>query len=1044
MKNIKIINASAGSGKTHSITRKIVDAINSGTRPEEIIATTFTNRAARELKERIKGELLADHKLEEANLIYDAYIGTVNSICGRLLEEYALEAGLSPNLKVISEEDGNHLFNIAIENAINKISPHIEPIAYRLGLDGKGNYYQKDSDWRNDVREITEIARRNKISAEQLQACKESSLASIFQYLDLTPKSNLNQELERLLNETLGNQTLSSQKASFKGDSIKCMEKIDYCAQNMNKLSWKDWADLADNKPSKNERDILSPINKKAAEVLHHPQLHKDVSTIIEGVFDCAIDSLDAYANYKKAHGLIDFIDQEAIALDLLSTNQEVAASVKERLKFFVVDEFQDTSPIQLALFLTLSQIIEKSVWVGDPKQSIYGFRDADPSLMQEVVKKVTNKEILDYSWRSRENLVNFTNALFSQAFHHINPSEVILQIPNERKHIAQNGSLEIWYLNAPKKEIEIEALVKGVQDLIQRDIKPGDIAVLCRTNDNCKNLADTLEEAGIRTSLGQTTLLEAYECHYALSALKYMTNPRNNLALIELVNILYPQKTDWLKKIMDKPKDISSLWADEDLLKTLKAANPQVKYWTPLEALEQAINKIDLINKIKVNEIGIFPNPESALNNLEALKKHCQEYTTYSSSYMHTPTIDGFIAYLNEKNPSQAQIIDENAVNILTYHGAKGLEWPWVILADLNTSVNSTIFGVHIEPAANFDPKNPLENRKIHYWPWPFGAKKSFSILDEKTAGLSRSKEIQKLALEEAQRLLYVAMTRPKDGLVITLRKAELKSGPKIYAEWLNILTDKNHNPIVNWQLSNGVSRIVINNSILPIKILEFSGNFTKLATVSNDVYFIEIPTPPCQTEYSPARVNPSSPELGDNDDIDTGDAWKEIHNFNQRINIKGKPEMDHLGNAIHGYLAIDSQAFSESKRLEVAQRLIRQWKMESTLEASEIVIAGKNLMDFLEQNYRDYKIFREWPIVWVKNNGQLLQGWIDMMLELPDGYVIIDHKSYPGKNSESRVKKYAPQLGVYKQAVEKSTGKTVKEVLIYLPVSGLIMKMS
>lgn len=104
--------------------------------------------------------------------------------------------------------------------------------------------------------------------------------------------------------------------------------------------------------------------------------------------------------------------------LDLAQYNEAFRASLGDRIQLLMADEFQDTSPIQLALFLALHELAGKSVWVGDPKQAIYGFRGTDPQLMEEVVALITESGVLDSSWRSRENLINCTNALFSEVFH--------------------------------------------------------------------------------------------------------------------------------------------------------------------------------------------------------------------------------------------------------------------------------------------------------------------------------------------------------------------------------------------------------------------------------------------------------------------------------------------------------------------------------------------------------------------------------------------------------------------------------------------------
>jgi ATP-dependent exoDNAse (exonuclease V) beta subunit len=99
-----------------------------------------------------------------------------------------------------------------------------------------------------------------------------------------------------------------------------------------------------------------------------------------------------------------------------------------------MVDEFQDTNPIQLSLFLALNELVGRSIWVGDSKQAIYRFRGTDPLLMNEVVSLIGKTKILDCSWRSRKKLVEFTNAIFSEVFHEMNENKVCLDIPTQRK----------------------------------------------------------------------------------------------------------------------------------------------------------------------------------------------------------------------------------------------------------------------------------------------------------------------------------------------------------------------------------------------------------------------------------------------------------------------------------------------------------------------------------------------------------------------------------------------------------------------------------
>ena len=121
-------------------------------------------------------------------------------------------------------------------------------------------------------------------------------------------------------------------------------------------------------------------------------ELFEDISAMIRTVFSCAADSLETYAQYKRNFGLVDFVDQERNVLDLLNSSENFRKLLSERLEKVMVDEFQDTSPIQLALFIKLNECAQNgSIWVGDPKQSIYGFRGTDPELMASAISAVPN-----------------------------------------------------------------------------------------------------------------------------------------------------------------------------------------------------------------------------------------------------------------------------------------------------------------------------------------------------------------------------------------------------------------------------------------------------------------------------------------------------------------------------------------------------------------------------------------------------------------------------------------------------------------------------
>ena len=120
MNTIKMIKASAGSGKTYRLMDNLSDCIKAGTQPEGLLATTFTVKAAAELQSRIRKKLLEEDRTELASRVFDGLIGTVNGICNRLLNEYAIEAGLSPALDVLPDENANLIFSAATSEVMEQ------------------------------------------------------------------------------------------------------------------------------------------------------------------------------------------------------------------------------------------------------------------------------------------------------------------------------------------------------------------------------------------------------------------------------------------------------------------------------------------------------------------------------------------------------------------------------------------------------------------------------------------------------------------------------------------------------------------------------------------------------------------------------------------------------------------------------------------------------------------------------------------------------------------------------------------------------------
>jgi ATP-dependent helicase/nuclease subunit A len=174
--NVRMVSASAGTGKTYYLTDVIADQIVAGTPASGILATTFTRKAAGELKERIAAKLLDRSGQEQssgqlrdaAQQLSVSLIGTVNSVCGQLLREYAIHAGLSPALEQIPEDEQKALFRMATDSVLSDYSDRILPVAERLSL-------ATDGAWVATIQAICEAARTNMLEPAELAQSAERS-----------------------------------------------------------------------------------------------------------------------------------------------------------------------------------------------------------------------------------------------------------------------------------------------------------------------------------------------------------------------------------------------------------------------------------------------------------------------------------------------------------------------------------------------------------------------------------------------------------------------------------------------------------------------------------------------------------------------------------------------------------------------------------------------------------------------------------------------------------------------------------------------------
>ncbi len=1025
---IDLIKASAGSGKTYTLMGLLSKSIASGVKPEGLLATTFTVKAAAELQSRIRQELLSGTQPELAVQVFDGLIGTVNGVCGQLLSEYAIESGLSPALDVLPEENADMIFSAAANTVMEEFADELEKVAARLELNAlKENPFGKTLDWRKDVRSIVDLARSNRIDEDKLIYCAEKSCTAL--------KEIFTAEKDLSLDDIAAMVSPYRQFDAHGVDTIKAVRTI---KDFLRFPTWGGAVRLGNCQYTKTKDpefpiDILQSINSM---ILSSRELYSDICTVIRGVFACAGKALYAYDEYKKAFGLIDFVDQESNVLALLENNENFRNLMKQRINQIMVDEFQDTSPIQLALFLKLHECSQNgSVWVGDPKQAIYGFRGTDPELMAAVAATVPDYRTLEYSWRSRENLVELSNAIFKRAFDKMPQKDVVLGIHTDRKAAAAGGGIAAWHLSGNSGK-RMAALAGGIAELITKEnVVPGDICVLFRSNDECAALADALAQWNIAASAPAGELMEHTECQLVMAAYRYCIDNSDTAALAALT-ALYGEDPQWLNKFCkaralelamlqgdQKPGDtFGSIKAEPWLQKLVKPADA-----TPLEILEYVIAALELDRKISA-----MPNSDLRMSNLNELYKVCNQYMNQALVNRTAATPAGFVAMLNNSTAASAAGFGRNTVNIMTYHKSKGLEFPVVILGSLDSAGKNGAFGIHAQQAESFDANAPLQGRTIHYWPWPFGGLKKFDMLSSALANNPIQQYVETRDCEESKRLFYVGLTRAKDQLIFAIErksptKTELKSNPDavdtLKINWLDSLSC---NPIFDFPMTVDQGTLTVGDETFEIT--------TRLLEEPQEVEPLPSPlvyTESCATagHIAPARKSPSSESAEGRAVLLT--QWDY---FTGNIKCE-KGKFNLLGSAFHDFIAMNPRTNGRF----YAERLLKNYGVEQAVAPEVLVECCQNLYNYLEEAYPAAEVSCEVPLTYHDENGTLYQGFIDMLLDLPEGFVIIDHKTHP---SEHDAQEYAAgcagQLELYRKAVEAATGKKVLQTIIHLPNLG------
>ena len=1039
MKNVKYISASAGSGKTYSLTLALTNAIkNKEVEPENVILTTFTKAAASEFKEKAKAMLYENGMVSEADRLDQALMGTIHSVAESLILKYWYELGLSPKINPIAEEDLDFYRNQSLVNLLNEedlafLNQFAEEFNIKVDRGRKINY----DFWKGDLSKILEYAKNYQIKdfKPSIAYSKEMTRSLVHGGHHIKVNFDLLEDIldqAQKLNDADDSDDQLSRRRSIETQrrlmKIKNPSSFRYAMEVgvfVKNLPWRE----------------LSVLKAEFADSLANPYASEEVretlDKYIELMFRLAEEWNAKYQEYKTEHHLIDFADMEEYFYQLLEKD-EVAADIKATYKYVFVDEFQDCSPIQVKIFDKLSEIVDHSIWVGDKKQAIYGFRGSDTVLttaVMDIVKENEKKgldgcstEILGYSWRSLPAIVNFTNAVFEKGFSNENTKEVHL----EPKRDEEAGSVNYWWLAGTNKESRYTALTANIIELISKGEKPSDIAVLARNNDELTDLATYLRDANVPVYIDEGGQSGADTVSLVAALLQLIADESAELPKAQIAFLT--EKDYRLEQIIDDKleyrmkKNPENLFYDEvALVKALMENRERYKLQSVSALVESLIIELDLFNVAKKlnDNVDTTKLLHAIIDTAKAYEDHC--------SLLHLPSsIMGFVAYLGEHDISVSGSTE--GVQFFTYHKSKGLEWNTVILLGCdkdilnpNKFIKRNILGTRIIRTSESTKEHLFPEVKISVFPNLFG---NSNLPDEWLNPIAASERYASLLesyKEEVKRLMYVAMTRPRDQLIIVLNGRRGKPMPMLTFTQLGYTVAEDFQSghsdlfgvgVISNKLENADEDIKYNGSKVENLGIKLAGN-----PVNN---------------AQPRDLQPSS--------MSGGEVEVEMIEAGTTITVTGKADSSALGTCIHDIFCV-----AENKKDNDIAEMVKAYGFESNLpKTDEIKRAWEALTAWLTSNYGSAKKqYHELPFKHQLDTAQIITGSMDFVWETDAGCVIVDYKTFPGKkedlldeNSDFYVGKYKGQLECYENAII-AAGKKVISKLLYYPVVGVIVKM-
>ncbi|MBK9098880.1 MAG: UvrD-helicase domain-containing protein [bacterium] len=807
------LTANAGSGKTFVLSQRFIEILlSTDTQLNQIAAITFTEKAAGELFKRISEELHKASlqskflslrgKIEKLRKqLVSAKISTIHSFCIDLLKEFPVEASIDANFIPINEQKASELIDLSVESTLNQMlkDPDLQSVVKQLVrlLGSKAKLASELAGMINKRKNVLSLI--PKLYSHGV----DETANHLFKLFDTNFKLLFERKIPKVIKHisSINDRILLNKPDNERGVEVNSLLKKYHSDQDAIKTIFflNQIRDLiltssgsvrSQGYLSSAMRDGLSDtisILEDFFNDLNEIHIDNNYKNVNKELAHCSLAIIQTFQNvnteYERKKYELGALDFEDILLKTkkLFENKSVSQALSKKYKYLLVDEYQDTNEIQYEIFLPLVDELKSGnlFIVGDEKQSIYRFRDAELQVFSKTkydIQKINGDEsvlTLPDSFRMAPAICSFTNTLFRELFK--DPNIFLNEVSASDLVCARTdkfaGSVE-FIIADKENESEADLVAKRILSL-KRDhgerIKTwNEIAVLVRKRASFAELQKTFIKYQIPFNLiGGTGFYQKQSISDIYNYFSFLLNEQNDVALVGLLRspFFMISDTDILKLSLNKGE---SIWEKIKFLSDLNE-NPWKKVLNTLnenKSLAKRVSIPSLLRKIlsESNFISILSSRidgQQEISNLNKLLSLTNEFfdSEFNTLYDYVTFLDEAISKTEAE--AQAQIkAGSDGVNILTIHQAKGLEYSAVFLFKCNdTSQVNKVKARSFTVDKDFGilTKVPVDNNY-------FGEYKSVPI-----TGIFNIIESKK-ENAELKRLLYVALTRAKDYLFISM----------------------------------------------------------------------------------------------------------------------------------------------------------------------------------------------------------------------------------------------------------------------------------